>query len=175
MFSQVDYKIPRGQPMYVISTPNEQEQTKFSVKEVLNAYTNVNGLTELTQPAIDKVIHYLLDKEDEYSTYIRLKEKFEGDPVEQSEPEQEYEREWAGYHYSDGTAIRFGDEIEYEQPRQFLRAPFSTPPSNIIGEIVKHFTGPSYDFRVDISGTPSMKSPTLASIVNSGVQIKKVN
>jgi hypothetical protein len=77
MFSQVDYKIPRGQPMYTVSTPVEQEPTKFSVKEVLNAYTNVNGLSDLNQSAIDKVIHYLLDKEDEYSTYIRLKEKFE--------------------------------------------------------------------------------------------------
>jgi hypothetical protein len=167
--------------MYTESTPVEQEPTKFSVKEVLDAYASVNGLNSTHHSEIDKVTHYLLDTEDEYSTYIRLKEKFEGATEHQSPPESEYdERELTGYHYSDGTGICFGDEIEYELPRKFLRAPYSLPPTRLCGKVVKVFAdcGVGYDLHVnaaEVRGRCWADAPTLKSIVETASHIKKVN
>jgi hypothetical protein len=175
MFSQVDYKIPHEQPMYTYTSSIEPE--KFSVEEVLNAYTNVNGMADVNQSEIDNVTHYLLKAADEYSTYIRLKEKFEGAPVE---PAPEDKREPTGYYYSGGASILFNDKIEYELPRKFLLAPYSSPPTRMRGEVIKVFEdcGVAYDFHVtdaEEDGSRISDTPTLASIVDSGVKIKKVN
>lgn len=98
-FSDSDYKIPNGQPLYTISTPNEPP--KFTIEEVLKAY-NALGFPDVNQSTIDKIAHYLLDEEDEYSEYIRLKEKFEGVKSAEPEPVQTPTREPTGYRYTYG-------------------------------------------------------------------------
>jgi hypothetical protein len=94
-------------------------------------------------------------------------------------PTLESESEWTGYHYSDGTGICIGDEIECELPRKFLRAPYSLPPTRMCGGVIEVFTdcGVGYDFHVSNAEPHESYTgvyPTLKSIVEIASYVHKL-